>query len=244
MSTTSYAFGQSATSQTEQTSGSSQMNFWLYENATISNISVAASQKNTNQDSFVTMILTTSDGIRVQETQQIYNGRQYCNFSNTLSVNRGTWFNITFYLNNAYAYYDNTRTTQYLTVGYSGNSAVTASILVYDSKFTLTYDPIWTVDAQNDGYARIIGYAPPANWEGFEKDEDGYPTNWAAWKLDDQNEGYPWPTGFLPSHIVVGGIYKKVNGTFVPVQIYKKVNGTLVPAQLYKKVNGNLIPIF
>ena len=243
MSTTSYAFGQSGTSTSERTSGTGNTVFWVQENTTVSNIKVAATQKDMNQDSFVTLYMTTSDGITTQETKQIWGGRSDCSFSSTLSVNRGTWFNITFWANNSKIYYDPATVTEYLATGWTGTTPAPAARSLYALKFTITYDPIWTVDEQNDGYARIIGYAPPADWEGFTKDAGGYPTNWAAWKLDDQNDGYPWPTGFLPSHIVVGGIYKKVNGTFVPVQIYKKVNGTLVPAQLYKKVNSNLIPI-
>jgi hypothetical protein len=220
MSTTSYAFGQSGTSTSERTSGLSDGGtFWVYENTTVSNIKVAATQKDLNQDSFVTLVLTTSDGITTQETKQIWGGRSDCSFSSTLSVNRGTWFNITFWANNSKIYFDSATVTEYLATGWTGNTPNPAALAVYALKFTLTYDPIWTVDAQNDGYARIIGYAPPADWEGFEKDEDGYPTNWAAWKLDDQNEGYPWPTGYLPSHSVSCGILVKTANGWVNAQI-------------------------
>lgn len=243
MSTTSYEFAQSGTNYWESTgSGMSGTTFWVYAHTTVSNIKVSASQKDENQDSFVRMVLTTGDGITTQETKQIYGGRSDCSFSSTLSVNQNTWFNITFYTTNAYLYGDGLPVTIFISTGWTGNTSTPANRELYSCKFTITYDPIWVVDAQNDGYARIAAY-DTVEFDEFEKDADGYPTNWAAWKLDSQNEGYPWPTGFLPSHIVVGGIYKKVNGTFVPVQIYKKVNGTLVPAQLYKKVNGNLIPI-
>lgn len=243
MSTTSYEYAQGSMSTAEGTSGYSQMYFWVYAQTTVSNVKVYAAQKDINQDAYVTMVLRTSDGITAQETKPISGSRQEYGFSNTLSVNPKTWFNITFWTNNSVVYYDSASVADFISTGWTGSSPNPSTMIPYSSKFTITYDPIWTADAQNDGYARIVGYAPPADWEGFTKDADGYPTNWAAWKLDSQNEGYPWPTGFLPAHIVVGGIYKKVNGAFVPVQIYKKVNGTLVPVQLYKKVNGNLIPI-
>jgi hypothetical protein len=188
------------------------------------------------------MVLTTGDGITTQETKQIYGGRSDCSFSSTLSVNQNTWFNITFYTTNSYLYADGVFVTKFISTGWTGDTSTPANKELYTCKFTITYDPLWIVDAQNDGYARIAAY-DTVEFDEFEKDADGYPTNWAAWKLDNQNEGYPWPTGFLPSHVIGGAIYKKVNGTLIPVQIYKKVNGTLVPVQIYKKVNGNLIPI-
>jgi hypothetical protein len=115
-------------------------------------------------------------------------------------------------------------------------------LFVTECILDISYAPIWVVDGQNDGYPRIVGY-DAVGFEEFEKDADGYPLNWGVWKLDGQNDGYPWPTGFIPSHAVGGGIYKKINGILYPVSIYKKVNGVLYPVLIYKKVNGSLMPI-
>lgn len=111
-----------------------------------------------------------------------------------------------------------------------------------DMTLNLTYNSVWIFNGGNEGYPHLCD-EDASRFKFFEKDEDGYPQNWGVWKIDDQNDGYPWIVGYLPSHVVGGAIYKKVNGTLIPVQIYKKVNGTLIPVQIYKKVNSNLIPI-
>ena len=232
MSTTSYEFGQNGTYPAEMTGGMSGTTFWVYAQTTVSNIKVAAAQKDVNQDAYVTMVLTTGDGITTRETKQISGGRQDCSFSNTLSVNAWTWFNLTFYVNNSVVYADPNYVTEYIATGWTGSSVTSAAEQLFACKFTITYDPIWTVDAQNDGYARIIGYAPPADWEGFEKDEDGYPTNWAAWKLDDQNEGYPWPTGYLPSHVVGGQVYVFGTNELLPGLVYVYTDTGIIPGYI------------
>lgn len=218
MSTESYAFAQGGMSTAEMTSGTSGTTFWVYAHTTVSNIKVVAAQKDVNQDAFVTMVLTTGDGITTRETKQISGGRQECSFNNTLSVNERTWFNLTFYVNNSVVYYDPPSVTEYIATGWTGNSMIPASEVLWTCKFTVTYDPIWSVDSQNDGYVRIAAY-DTVEFDEFEKDEDGYPTNWAVWKLDNQNEGYPWPTGFLPSRISHFGLLVKDANGWVTTQI-------------------------
>lgn len=129
-----------------------------------------------------------------------------------------------------------------LPFGHTGSGSSVSSVEGYDLVFTAEYNAIWTIDSQNDGYPYPAN-VDPTEFTEFEKDADGYPLNWGVWKLDDQNDGYPWPTGFLPIHVVGGGIYKKINGILYPVSIYKKVNGVLYPVMVYKKVNGSLVPI-
>jgi hypothetical protein len=232
MSTASYEFAQGGTATSEMTGGMSGTTFWVYAHTTVSNIKVTAAQKDINQDAYVIMVLTTSDGITTEETKQISGGRQECSFSSTLSVNARTWFNLTFYVDNSVVYYDPPSVTKYIATGWTGNGQIPAAEILFTCKFTITYDPIWTVDAQNDGYARIAGYTPPADWEGFEKDKDGYPTNWAAWKLDDQNEGYPWPTGYLPARIHGGQVAVfTANGLETGLLYVFTANG-LVPATI------------
>ena len=219
MSTTTYEFAQSGTNYWESTgSGMSGTTFWVYAHTTVSNIKVSASQKDVNQDSFVRMVLTTSDGITTQETKQITGGRSDCSFSSTLSVNQNTWFNITFYTTNAYLYGDGIPVTIFISTGWTGNTSTPANRELYSCKFTISYDPLWIVDSQNDGYARIAAY-DTVEFDEFEKDADGYPTNWAAWKLDSQNEGYPWPTGFLPYRISHFGLLIKDANGWVNAQI-------------------------
>lgn len=232
MSTASYEFAQSGTNYWESTgSGMSGTTFWVYAHTTVSNIKVSASQKDESQDSFVRMVLTTSDGITTQETKQIYGGRRDCSFSSTLSVNQNTWFNITFYTTNSYLYGDGVPVTIFISTGWTGNTSTPANRELYSCKFTISYDPIWIVDSQNDGYARIAAY-DTVEFDEFAKDEDGYPTNWAAWKLDDQNEGYPWPTGYLPSHVVGGQVYVFGTNELLPGLVYVYTSEGLSPGTI------------
>ena len=120
-------------------------------------------------------------------------------------------------------YYGNT--TQIINIGQITNASACAEMVL-----DVDYVPLWTVDGQNDNYARIIAY-DAIEFDEFEKDADGYPTNWAAWKLDAQNEGYPWPTGYLSIRqrgdiikILKNGAWTETDGTVV------FENGTAVPA--------------
>ena len=231
MSTANYEFGQNGTYPAEMTSGMSGSTFWVYANTTVSNIKVAVAQKNSGQPAYVTMVLKTGDGTTVQEEKQISGGRSECEFDTVLSVNSNTWFNLTFYVNNSVVYADQNYVTEYIATGWTGSSVTPAAEQLFACKFTITYDPIWTVDAQNDGYARIAAY-DTVEFDEFAKDEDGYPTNWAAWKLDDQNEGYPWPTGYLPSHVVGGQVYVFGTNELLPGIVYVFTANGLVPGYI------------
>jgi hypothetical protein len=230
MSTTSYEFGQNGTQQAEQSSGMSGTTFWVYTHTIVSNIKVAAAQKNSEQDSYVTMVLTTSDGITTQETKQITGGRGDCSFNNTLSVNQDTWFNITFWANNSIIYWDSTAVTEFISTGWTGNSLRPSAITPYALKFTITYDPIWTIDEQNDGYLYPID-TDPMPFTEFEKDNDGYPKNFGIWKLDGKNDNYPWITGFKK---IVNNLtnYKIYDSELNELKLY---DNELNELKLYKK---------
>lgn len=108
-------------------------------------------------------------------------------------------------------YYGNATTVT--NIGWITNASACAEMVL-----DVDYAPLWTVDSQNDNYARIAAY-DVIEFDEFEKDVDGYPLNWGVWKLDDQNEGYPWPTGYLPSHIDTYGVLVKTANGWVNAQI-------------------------
>ena len=216
MSTKNYSFGQSGTQTANQQSGISGTYFYAYVPVTVSGIKISAAQIDPSQDSFVTFYGSTSDGLTATQTKQISGGRSDCGFDVTLSVNRDTWFNLTFWTNNAVVYWDNVAISEYIVCGWTGSSTTISSIYPYACKFTLTYDPIWTVDGNNDGSARIVGYVVD-DFE-FTKDDFGYPTNWGVWKKDSSNDGYPWPTGYEDA--IIRGLpvkIKNANGVWAPV---------------------------
>lgn len=121
-------------------------------------------------------------------------------------------------------YYGNTTTV--INVGWITNASACAEMML-----DVDYVPLWTVDSQNDGYARIAAY-DTIEFDEFEKDADGYPLNWGVWKLDDQNEGYPWPTGYLPARIHGGQVAVfTANGLETGLLYVFTANG-LVPASI------------
>jgi hypothetical protein len=83
---------------------------------------------------------------------------------------------------------------------YAQNAVVAESGIIingsaYNMIMNYQYEPVFTYDAQNDGYPYPSGTDPTVFTE-LEKDGAGYPKNWSAWKYDSNNEGYPWIVGF------------------------------------------------
>lgn len=176
----------------------------------------------------VVVHLENSNGNVKEMTVKVENAtRMYHNVGLSISVPENGWVYILLKQYGCDVYWD------YASAGFpfgnTGNGSSPSNIEAYDLIFTVEYNPIWSLDGQNEGYPYPTGVDPTPFTE-FEKGKDKYPLNWGVWKLDSQNDRYPWPTGFMP-------IPSKIDVLLLMDRYYHKVNET------YAHSNSNLVPI-
>lgn len=116
---------------------------------------------------------------------------------------------------NCYIHYD--ATSNY---GVAGQMMVDSS---FEAILYVDVTALWAIDANNDGYPYIIGFAPST--EESEGYQDPKPLN--SWKIDANNDGYPWTWGF--TEFVAGqNIFFKTADGLVPLVAYYKRQDELI----------------
>ena len=189
---------------------------------TVSARSFATAEMIARDESYVICWLTTSDGSDVSVTVMVdSNTRQYYNVGLSVNVPENGWVKLSTQRANCDVY--NTSLNRRIYNVNTGTGIAGASVNFYDAAFTLTYNPSFVVNGNNDGYIYHVD-TEPEDWTGYPKDKFGYPTNWGVWKLDGQNDGYPWVTGYLP--IGRTGVLVKSTENYKDADVLKKgVNG-------------------
>lgn len=229
MSTASYNFGTGATSTSTGGYGSC---IYTSHPVTISVDRLAAmdtrtqAQVEAEADCYMT-VTAWCEGRTVSKVINVSGVRSYYNVGLSLTADRFERWHIDVRCVNCVYYWE--YGTYAATGGISGESPTSREGWPLDAEITITYTPTWTVDSQNEGYARNIGYDTVIFTE-FEKDENGYPRNWGVWKLDSQNDGYPWKVGYETYTPLIGKMAIIKNGT--PYQAHCVIfkNGQALPA--------------
>ena len=181
----------------------SSSNAYLYTTTdwqfTINRVSAKSSlsqqQLEDGVDSYVNLIVTTSNGGSVsQRIDMTTTDRQYYDVNLSINIPAYNWVHLDAQYVSANVYWNHSNTL--VAGGWTGSNTTTPSqIGFFDVDFTIDYVNVWNIDNQNEGYVRIAAYNAE-EFTGFSKDKYGYPKNKSVWKLDGQNEGYPWITGF------------------------------------------------
>ena len=120
----------------------------------------------------------------------------------------------------------------YINYGTTSNYGLAGQMMVVNSFEAVLYVDVaalWAIDANNNGYPYIIGFAPST--EESEGYQDPKPLN--SWKIDANNDGYPWTWGF--TEFVAGqNIFFKTADGLVPLVAYYKRQDELIPLTFVK----------